>query len=400
MIEHACDVVVCGGGIAGLWTMHALKAKGYHPILLETNSLGGSQTLAAQGILHGGLKYALDGKVDDIALRLKEMPARWLESMAGRGELDLTGTRVLSECQYLWSDGSLLSRISGALGSKMMQGEVDTLDRKEWPDAFRALDYRGSVRVLQETIIDVKSAVQALAKPLQSELYHVPSWKLHVHEGHVSALETQDKDGNPVLLKARQFIFTAGTGNELAAAGLELPPPATQRRPLRQILVKGVPYTLYGHCVIADPKPRVTVTTHELEDGTRVWYLGGNVAEKSCKHATEAESIRFAISELNAIFPKVPWDQFEYAVWNVDRAEPHQSIRFMPSEPAVVRQGNALVAWPTKLVFAPGLATKICHEVSEVLPPLATANTSLPFSPAIVGKYPWEQVTWLKPSAL
>ena len=392
-MEYECDVVVCGGGIAGLWAMHALRARGFHPMLVEKHTLGGQQTLAAQGILHGGMKYVLDGKVDDIALRLREMPQRWLDSMNGCGEVDLSGTKILSQCQYMWSDGSLLSKLSGAVGSKMLQGEVDSLKREEWPAAFRDLDYRGAVRVLKETIIDVKSAVTSLAAPLQDVSFQVSDMKLEFAGDELRRMELLTNGGPSCVIKPKLAVFTAGAGNELPANSLPLAQPATQRRPLRQILVKGIPHQLYGHCIVADPKPRVTITSHTLRDGTPVWYLGGNVAEKACKMATEEESIRFAADELNAIFPKVKWSEYGWAVWDVDRAEPHQSSRFMPSEPTVQVVGNSMIAWPTKLVFAPGLATRITQEVAERISPSLPAP-SLPLPKAVVGEYPWDLATW------
>jgi glycerol-3-phosphate dehydrogenase len=393
MTDFECDVAVCGGGIAGLWAMHALRAQGFDPVLLEQRSLGGAQTLAAQGILHGGMKYVLDGKVDDIALRLREMPPRWLDSMAGKGELDLTGTQILSPCQYLWSDGSLLSKLSGAMGAKMLQGDVAALPENEWPAAFGALRYRGAVRALQETIIDVRSAVVALAKPLAGRAFQVDQIQVQADGDQVQALDLSMPDGQTCRLRPRFLVTTAGAGNEAFSKALPFPQPATQRRPLRQILVRGVPHALYGHCIIADPKPRVTVTSHRMTDGTPVWYLGGNVAEKAWQ-MDEAAALKWARSELTAIFPKHDWAAYDYACWDVDRAEPHQSVRFMPSEPTVQVQGNCALAWPTKLVFAPGLASKIASEAITHAQPMPAPE--LPLPAAEVGQYPWDLADWRK----
>ena len=394
MKECACEVVICGGGIAGLWAMQVLRARGYQPVLLEQQTLGGGQTLAAQGILHGGMKYALDGKVDDIALRLREMPQRWLDAMAGRGELDLRSVQVLSEQQYMWSDGSLLGKASSVVGAKMLRGEVDVLERTGWPQAFHDLNYRGTVRVLKETVIDVKSAVRALAEPLQGVLYQVDEIKLLASADKIDAMEIRSADHEPVRLKPRCVIFTAGSGNEIVASELAFPQPAAQRRPLRQMLLLGPPWKLYGHCIVADPKPRVTITSHTMPDGTPVWYLGGNVAEKACKLGSEADAIQFTRQELAAIFPKIDWKKFPIATWDVDRAEPHQSLRFMPSEPTVVAKGNCLLAWPTKLVFAPGLAARLAHEVGDRFAPTGSSTVSLPLPPAQMGFYPWELARW------
>ena len=65
------NTVIFGGGIAGLWTLNLLKARGYTNIaLLETNTLGHKQTGLSQGIIHGGIKYALANKTFDIVLNL------------------------------------------------------------------------------------------------------------------------------------------------------------------------------------------------------------------------------------------------------------------------------------------------------------------------------------------
>ena len=52
MREHHQRVVLVGAGIAGLWALRRLLAQGHDAILLESGTIGGGQTLAAQGILH------------------------------------------------------------------------------------------------------------------------------------------------------------------------------------------------------------------------------------------------------------------------------------------------------------------------------------------------------------
>jgi hypothetical protein len=261
------------------------------------------------------------------------------------------------------------------------------------------------VRALQETIIDVRSALVALAKPLAGALFQVdeilPITKdrddkddtTDIDGSYIRALELRSASGATCRLKPQFVVSTAGAGNEMLAAALPYPPPVTQRRPLRQMMVKGVPHTLYGHCIIADPKPRATITTHTLRDGTPVWYIGGNIAEKACKMSIP-EAVQFTVQELSAIFPKENWRQYAYAPWDVDRAEPHQSVRFMPSEPTVQVLGNCALAWPTKLVFAPGTASKIAHEVKERIMPSGLQSPGLPLPAAEVGAYPWDLAQW------
>ena len=55
------DVLVIGGGVVGLWTLDRLVAAGHQAALLERDALGQGQSICAQGILHGGVKYSLSG---------------------------------------------------------------------------------------------------------------------------------------------------------------------------------------------------------------------------------------------------------------------------------------------------------------------------------------------------
>ena len=53
------DIVIFGGGIAGLWLINRLNAAGYQCLLLESATLGGDQTLASQGILEAAMDNSL-----------------------------------------------------------------------------------------------------------------------------------------------------------------------------------------------------------------------------------------------------------------------------------------------------------------------------------------------------
>src|SRR5690606_3639182 len=93
------DIALFGGGIAGLWLARLLTQRGYSCVLLERDTLGGQQTLLSQGILHGGLKYALGGALSQESEAIAGMPDRWRASLAGEGDLDLRGVKVLSDTQ-------------------------------------------------------------------------------------------------------------------------------------------------------------------------------------------------------------------------------------------------------------------------------------------------------------
>src|SRR5438552_14755867 len=103
------DIIVCGGGIAGLWLGNTLMRSGYNVVLIEKDRLGAGQTLASQGMIHGGQKYVLQGIVPAYAAAVARMPERWQASFEGRGEVDLTSVKFLSERQIMWPAGSRIS---------------------------------------------------------------------------------------------------------------------------------------------------------------------------------------------------------------------------------------------------------------------------------------------------
>src|SRR6266498_6109649 len=102
-VEMQLDVLVFGGGAAGLWCLDRIRRAGYHAILLESKALGAGQTIQAQGIIHGGGKYALRGVRDFEAVRATSlMPERWRRSLNCELEPFLAAAEILSERCHIW----------------------------------------------------------------------------------------------------------------------------------------------------------------------------------------------------------------------------------------------------------------------------------------------------------
>ena len=110
------NILIIGGGIAGLWTFHRLMQAGFDVLLLEKNALGSGQTMASQGIIHGGSKYTLSGMMTASASAISAMPDRWQRCMEAEGEIDLSGLRVLSANQFMWSTTALSSKLTSFFG--------------------------------------------------------------------------------------------------------------------------------------------------------------------------------------------------------------------------------------------------------------------------------------------
>ncbi|HNE27160.1 MAG TPA: FAD-dependent oxidoreductase, partial [Pseudomonadales bacterium] len=94
------DIAIIGGGIAGLWLLACARRAGYNAVLFERAALGSGQTVASQGMIHGGVKYTLSGALSGASEAIADMPAHWRRCIKGEGDVDLRGTRILSEHFY------------------------------------------------------------------------------------------------------------------------------------------------------------------------------------------------------------------------------------------------------------------------------------------------------------
>jgi hypothetical protein len=106
----------------------------------------------------------------------------------------------------------------------------------------------------------------------------------------------------------------------------------------------------------------------------------------------EAAALRFAKKELNEIFPEIDWNGKEWATWYGDRAEPLDARGELPPGPFVYTRGRILMAWPTKLTFAPALSDRIFECLEGVSPAATSAPPPLPT--ADIASYPWEVAAW------
>jgi len=382
------DVLIVGGGIAGLWLNARLRRQGFATLLVERASLGGGQSVKSQGIIHGGAKYALHGALTGASEAIADMPRRWREALAGSGELDLSGVRLLSEAHYLWSPGSLAGNITSFFASKAVRGRVDQVKGEQLPPALQHPRFKGKVYRLAELVLDVPSLIARLAELAGDSLLGGERIEPLLEQGELVGLCVDGRE-----IRAQRIIFSAGRGNAelLAALGLSLP--AQQLRPLHMVLVKGSQLKpLYAHCLGGGPKPRVTVTSHPGADGQWVWYLGGDLAEAEGVARDEAAQIRAAQQEIGELLPWVDLADARWATLRVERAEPAQSGLVRPDNAFVHEQGRLLVGWPTKLALAPDFSDRVLAALNRdgIRPgqhPAVPALPRPPLAPAV-----WEEL--------
>lgn len=385
------DTVILGGGVAALWTARVLQGSGQAVLVLTNAPLGSGQSLAAQGVIHGGLKYAVGGKLTEASEALAKMPERWLAALNGAGPVDLSGAELLSDHQILWTREGVVSQVVGFFGSKAVRGRSAGLKRDEYPAAFASDRFRGRLFRIDEPVVDPVSVIRELSSGLH---IHQVDWdqnaRIESEGSAIAAIHLIDRKGASVRIEAGQFVLAAGAGNGALLDQLGIESPRMQRRPLHQVIVRkaGLP-PLYGVCVGTGPKPPLVVTTHRDAAGRTVWYGGGEIAEQAGVARSEAEQIEVARKLFAELLPWVDLGGAEWFTWRGDRAEPLTGTGDRPAGAYCRRIGNVLVAWPTKLALAPDLADQVLRETAGYIigtggeldlprPGLGTAPWDLP----------------------
>ncbi len=384
------DVAIVGGGIAGLWLLARLRAEGYAAALFETESLGAGQTRCAQGIIHGGTKYALTGKLTASTESIHGMPALWRACLEGRGEIDLRGVRIASEHQYLWSTESLASRLAGFFAGKAMSSRMQRLEREVWPALFQHAAFHGTVYRLEEPVLDMASLLERFAALISGVAFKAEDLRLNADAS--PGLQVSAGDGAWRDVSARLVVLAAGAGNAELLQYAGLAEPQMQRRPLHMLLLRGDLPEIHAHCLGPSANPRLTVTSHRDRAGRLVWYLGGEVAETGVGLA-EAEQIDRGRQELGELLPWLDLRSVEWSAFHVDRAEPRRPGGRRPDDFFVQQTRQLLVTWPTKLALAPRLAQAVLDKLrnDDISPSGGVDLRAASFQAPAVAPMPWDE---------
>lgn len=379
-----------------------LEAARHRTCLYESGSLGCGQTIASQGILHRGVKYALSTQAAGVSKLLAESQSIWENALAGRVSqvegggkggfnLDLRGVKQLVTTMHMWAKPAggagfgLLGGITGAAAALAFKSGVSKVEagRETSAAAFCEAPRNLNLWEVQETCIEAASLIEVMANANQGQLVQGRS----------------ERDQYPGAIE----VLAAGIGNEalLRERGID-PQKWCQRRPLHMVMVKGAPFDLYGHCLkeLSD-KPRLTITT-SMHEGERVWYIGGDVAETGIERG-EDEQIRAAKHEIAQCMPWITTTQYAAMRWatlRVDRAEGKMTDGRRPDGPVVHRFGRTIAVWPTKLALAPVAAKLVLSAVETIFAEAREAGMANesevqpsmnPVRKPLVSLAPWEE---------
>lgn len=390
-----CDVVIFGGGVAGLWLLAELRQQGFQTLLLEKDALGAGQTRFAQGIIHGGTKYALMGKITASSEAISEMPGVWRDCIQGKGIVDLSQVKVLSTNQCMWSSGALSSRMAGFFASKLMRSRTEELKDQQRPLVFQNSAFKGKVYNLDEPVLDTASIVHALAEPQREAIMHIKGLPRFNSDSSTS-FEIDDNNGDTWKIETQRCVLMAGQGNEAVLDAMNtdpdiIPQPEMQLRPLKMVMLRGgLPEKIYAHCLEANINPRATITSHEDAQGDIVWYMGGQLAEEGVNR-TNQQQIKIAQQELSELMPWLDLNSTQYACLDIDRAEPKMGKGKRPDTSFYTENNNVITAWPTKLALAPKLAADIIQQLKSSKVKASELTAFPDFVTPPYAELPWQE---------
>ncbi len=316
------------------------------------------------------------------------MPNLWRAALRGEGDVNLSAAQMQSPSQHLLIPSGFMGGLTKLVAQRALGNNVHSIPKDEWHSDIKASGFRGSLVFMDEPVLNIPSVLRALADPYKNAIRKIT-------EDQANAPFEYLKDHN---IAAKRIIFTSAASNYTIACqyghdkGLE-----TQKRPLVQGIMKNAPFPLFAHLVGKTDKPVASITSHYIEDGTLVWYLGGGVAE--CKKETNPQDIiKAALKGLQTYLPHIDFSNVEWATLPIDRVEgKSKTDSWMPDTPTIHHTEDALYCWPTKLTFAPMLSDMILDELNkhDITPSQNASNFD--FLPqADYAKPPWDNVKWKK----
>ncbi len=373
------DVLIVGGGVAGLWSLAAARASGLRALLVEPRRLGTGQTVASQGIIHGGVKYALTGSASRASEAIREMPARWNAALEGAepSGVDLRGVEVLSESCWLFTSGSIGARLVGLAARATIRTHVERVRAEDRPGSLRAAPISVDVYRVRERVMNPVSLLTRLSALSAGWIVRGEVEEADPVSGGwvVRAADTSERTA---LVRAGTTVLTAGAGNADLSARLSSSgsgPVRQQRRGLHMVMLRGEgtgsPAPLFAHALDASlsDKPRLTITTHRDRAGRGVWYIGGRVAEDGLSLGEE-EQVLTAVRSLRDTMKWINPERWEAATLRVDRAEGFTEQGERPDMPVFTPVagtpsacGRVWCVWPTKLAFAPAVGDRVVELV-------------------------------------
>lgn len=373
MKKVKANIVIVGGGIAGLWMLNRLNKK-YSVVLIENEALGSGQTLYSQGLI-----LPRSQEVGDVTGR--RIQKVWRDCLNGFGDVDLRTSKIISDAQTLVASKGVLARMSNFMKSFKYKHLEDV---EVYQEPTIPVEKEGQFYQLKADVLDMRSVLESLAKHHMRDIYKADIEE-YLHEGtKLKALKLK-QGGHHVVVESDVFIFTAGKGNLRALQELGIKRPQKMTKEQTSLMVKSVPFALNGAYTLSNGE-NMYVSSHASSEGGYVWYISGPWLNKLAE--TDLDRIRKMKQIVKDTFSDI---SFEECLWSaVHYAVPQQEDWATTKRHKVYYSGNSVVAWPANLTTVPLLADEIVTWAKSSVKKPLVQDLDLGFPQASYGLYPWE----------
>ena len=345
------EVLIVGGGIGGLWLLDDLRRAGYDALLVENRALGTGQTIAAQGILHGGLKHAFVGRDAGLVGALRDMPPLWRECLEGKREPNLSEVKLRSTHCVCWRTGSVASTLAQFGATLGLQTPMKKIADEDRPDPLVGVP--GTVYRLDEQVVDPHSLLTVLARRNSQAIIQA---SVRAKSG---AVELLCRDNRLMTVRPKRLVLTAGASNGELMERLMQGRYHPRHDPLPILVLRGDLPTLNGFC-LDGTKAKVIITTQRIAEQDVVWQVASETVSQTALGGFADAAMR----ELKAALPEFTLPKHDSQVSVAVRAEGFSNRR--SDDVCVEVYNEAIVAWPTKLVLAPRMSASV---MARLTPP-------------------------------
>ena len=115
------------------------------------------------------IKVCFDRFIVNESEAIAEMPFRWRNCLHSKeGEIDLRGTKILSNNYYMYSE-SKIGKLASFFASKALRGRIEKVAHDDKPEVFN--QFKGLLYKLNDLVLNTESLLRELLSGLEDRVF-------------------------------------------------------------------------------------------------------------------------------------------------------------------------------------------------------------------------------------
>jgi glycine/D-amino acid oxidase-like deaminating enzyme len=360
---YEVDVLIAGGGVAGMLVATKLCEQGFRCVLIEPSALAAEQSGHSHGYIHRGYIY----------LRAEDYLVRQLRSAREQWEEYISKPTQVVPC----SKDSLIGFMNGEVAKYATQTwraaelPLNEINESEWPSALKQTPLTAVYRTDEQSFDFTRVMLNLLARMKTCKLVHGSVVRLSIRKMECCSVEIQVQ-GNSHRVKARYVVLAAGRGTaEILSNTLGKFRSVPNVRTSYMLVLKGealepisaiLPeHQFYGLFMVSrqDTQGAVWLVSNYLS-------YGGLCGDRDVAARTWT---RATLKTLDKIFPMLKDANISCGIYVAPKAEFRRDPERLPEGKIAEKIGlqNVLAIWPTKLTLSPLIAIEVVEQIIKNL---------------------------------